>query len=42
MYMNQMLNKYGISTSLEQRVGLEFIDFDRTNSYLDDKTETAS
>ena len=39
--MNQMLQKYGLSTDLDQRVGLEFID--QSKLFLsDDITETES
>ena len=39
-YVNQMLAKYGLSTSLDQKVGLEFIDFEKSNVSKDDRSES--
>ena len=38
--MNQMLAKYGLSTGLDERVGLEFIDLKKTNFLNDDGSES--
>ena len=39
-YMNQMLGKYGLSTGLDERVGIEFIDFKKTYFLNDDGSES--
>ena len=40
-YVNKLFQKYGLSTSLEERVGLEFIDKHKSLT-IDDISESAS